>query len=105
MDMTLSAAVGYLVLVFTAAVALGLLIQRIEVRRGEIANRNKPGVSEGIGGAVGFLGGASAFLLGVLMLASVDHYNATRDTVDSEALAYSSAFDSTARSWPAGSLR
>ena len=37
---------------------------------------------------VGFLGGAAAFLLGVLMLASIDHYYATRSVVDAEAVAY-----------------
>ncbi len=46
-------------------------------------------------GAVGFLGGATAFLLGVLMLASLDHYNGTKAIVGDEALANSASFEST----------
>ena len=37
-----------------------------------------------------------AFLLGVLMLASIDHDNATKDIVTAEALSYSVAFDASA---------
>lgn len=52
-------------------------------------------VGEGMAGAVGFLGGTAAFLMGVLMLSSLSHFNATDEVVTSEALAYSAAFDAT----------
>lgn len=45
---------------------------------------------------MGFLGGSTAFLLGLLLLGSLNHFNATDDIVNSEAVAYSAAFNSTA---------
>ncbi len=89
-------ALAGLILAFGAAVGLGLLVHRIEVRRDLIGGRDGRLVSDGMGGAVGFLGGAAAFLLGVLMLASIDHYYATRSVVDAEAVAYAAAFNSAA---------
>jgi len=89
-------ALAGLLLAFGAAVGLGLLVHRIEVRRNLIDGRDGRLVSDGMGGAVGFLGGAAAFLLGVLMLASIDHYYATRNVVDAEAVAYAAAFNSAA---------
>ncbi len=85
-----------LFLVFALAVGLGLLIHRAEIRRGIIDSRDRRLVGDGMNGALAFLGGSAAFLLGVLMLTSVDHYNATDDIVTAEALHYSSAFDATA---------
>ena len=93
---TVSWALGSLVVVFGAAAGLGLLVHRLEVRRELIDGREGRLVSDGMGGAVGFLGGAAAFLLGVLMLASTDHYYATRNVVDTEAVAYAAAFNSAA---------
>ena len=87
-------ALGGLIVAFGAAVGLGLLVHRLEVRRELIDGREGRLVSDGMGGAVGFLGGAAAFLLGVLMLASTDHYYATRNVVDAEAVAYAAAFNS-----------
>jgi hypothetical protein len=72
-----------------------MLVHVAEERRGVLNERDRRLVGEGIGGAVGFLGGSAAFLLGVLMLASLSHFNDTGDVVDSEALAYSAAFDGT----------
>ena len=93
---TLPGALGILFVVFAIAVGLGLFIHRLEVRKGLIDNRDRRLVGDGMNGALGFLGGSAAFLLGVLMLASIDHYNATDDIVTQEALAYSAAYDSTA---------
>lgn len=93
---TLPVALIVLFAVFAVAVGLGLIIHRIEVRKGLIDNRDRRLVGDGMNGALGFLGGSAAFLLGVLMLASIDHYNATEDIVTQEALAYSAAYDSTA---------
>lgn len=95
-NVTSPIAIGVLLLVFAVAVGLGLLIHKVEVRKGIIDHRDRRLVGDGMNGALGFLGGSAAFLLGVLMLASVDHYNATDDIVTAEALHYSSAFDSTA---------
>lgn len=93
---TLPAALLTLFAVFAVAVGLGLFIHRIEVHKGLIDNRDRRLVGDGMNGALGFLGGSAAFLLGVLMLASIDHYNATDDIVTQEALSYSAAYDSTA---------
>lgn len=95
MNITLTFVLSALAVVFAAAIGMGLLIHRLHSRR---AGTNDPDESlggDGLGGAVGFIGGAAAFLLGVLMLASLDHYNATKTIVAEEALAYSAAFDST----------
>jgi hypothetical protein len=92
----LPAAMACLIVVFGAAVGLGVLIHNIEVRKGHLDGRDRHGVGVGIGAALGFLGSTAGFLLGVLMLASVDHYNETKRTVDDEAFAYSAAFDSAA---------
>jgi hypothetical protein len=89
-------ALAGLIVAFGAAVGLGLLVHRIEVRRDLIGGRDRRLVSDGMSGAVGFLGGAAAFLLGVLMLASIDHYYATRSGVDAEAVAYAAAFNAAA---------
>lgn len=94
-------ALGCLFVVFGAAVALGLLVFRLDVNRGHVDKLERRLVGEGVAGALGFIGAAAAFLLGVLMLSSLDHYNETKDTVDAEALAYSAAFDSTAGLAPA----
>lgn len=88
-------AIGILFATFAVGIGVGMLVHWAEVRRGVIDERNRRLVGEGIGGAVGFLGGSAAFLLGVLMLASLSHFNATDDVVNSEALAYSAAFDGT----------
>ncbi|HTY29247.1 MAG TPA: hypothetical protein VMD51_14060 [Mycobacterium sp.] len=93
-NISLPWALAGLIVAFGAAVALGLLVYRIEVQRNLVSGRDGRLVSDGMSGAVGFLGGATAFLLGVLMLASFDHYYATRNIVDSEAVAYAAAFAS-----------
>lgn len=95
MTISLPVVLGVLAAVFAAAVALGLLIHRAGSRQISEGHGSPLG-SEGMSGALGFVGGAAAFLLGVLMLASVDHYNATKATAGDEALAYAAAFDSTA---------
>lgn len=95
MNITLSLVIGCLLFVFTAAVIAGALIHRLQLRRSRADPEQTLG-GEGMSAAVGFVGGAAAFLLGVLMLASVDHYNETKTIVADEALAYSAAFDSTA---------
>lgn len=92
MRMTLTLVLVLLAVVFAAGIAAGLLIHRVHVRR---AGPDAPAGSDGMSGSVGFIGGAAAFLLSVLMLASLDHYNATKAIVADEALAYSAAFDST----------
>lgn len=95
MNITLSFILISLGIVYAAAMGLGLLIHRLNVRRAAVADPDEPLGGDGMGGAVGFIGGAAAFLLGVLMLASLDHYNATKTIVADEALAYSAAFDGT----------
>lgn len=87
-------ALAGLVLAFGAAIGLGLVAYRFEVRRDLTDGRDGRLISDGMSGTVGFLGGAAAFLLGVLMLASIDHYYATRNVVDAEAVAYAAAFAS-----------
>lgn len=94
--MTSTLALVILVVVFAVAVALGLFVHRTEVRKDIIDERDRRLVGDGMNGALGFLGGSAAFLLGVLMLASVDHFNATKEIVTGEALNYSAAFDATA---------
>lgn len=94
--MTSTLALVILVVVFAAAVALGLFVHRVEVRKDIIDSRDRRLVGDGMNGALGFLGGSAAFLLGVLMLASVDHFNGTKEIVTNEALSYSAAFDATA---------
>ncbi|WP_162899211.1 hypothetical protein [Mycobacterium shigaense] len=81
--------------------ALGLGIRRAAVRRGVSDNENPLGNNEGLGPAVGFISGSTAFLLGVLMLASLNHYDRAKEIVADEALAYSAAFDGTAGLAPA----
>lgn len=93
MKTTLPVVLGCLAAVFTAAILLGLLIHKVAVRRGAVATGDWPLSGEGVGPAVGFITGSTAFLLGVLMLASLNHYNAAKDIVAQEALAYSAAFD------------
>lgn len=94
-------ALAILVLVFGIAVFLGLTLRRARQRRAAHDDTDTTSASEGMSGAVGFLGGSAAFLLGVLMLSSLDHYDVTKDVVAQEALAYSAAFDSTAGLAPA----
>ena len=85
-----------LLIVFVLAVGLGRWIHRQERRRGLIEQRDQPLVGDGIGGAFGFIGGSAAFLLGVLMLTSIDHFKATEEIARAEAIAYSAAYDATA---------
>ena len=85
-----------LVIVFILAVGLGFWVHRLERRRGLIERRDQPLVGDGISGALGFIGGSAAFLLGVLMLTSIDHFKATEEIARAEAIAYSAAFDATA---------
>jgi hypothetical protein len=94
-------ALGILAVTFGAAVALGLLVHRLEERSGRIDNRDRRLVGDGMTGALSFLGGSAAFLLGVLMLTSVDHFNGTAASATAEALNYSAAFDGTAALRPA----
>lgn len=93
--MTLLLVLICLAVVFAAGIAAGLVIHRVHVRRADAENSADPAGGDGLGGAVGFIGGAAAFLLSVLMLASLDHYNTTKAIVADEALSYSAAFDST----------
>lgn len=86
---------GILILVFASGIVLALLVGRLENSRGLSDRRDGSLVADGAAGVLGFLGGAAAFLLGVLMLASVDHFNATADLASQEAIAYSAAFDAT----------
>ena len=95
MNITLSFVLVTLALVFAAAIGLGLVLHRVHVRQSASDKPADPLGGDGMSGAIGFIGGAAAFLLGVLMLASLDHYNATKAVVAEEALAYSAAFDST----------
>ena len=83
-------------LVFCLAVGLGWLIHRLEIQRGLVAKRDHALVSDGISGALGFIGGTASFLLGVLMLTSIDHFKATQEVARAEATAFSAAFDATA---------
>lgn len=82
-----------LAIIFAAAIALGLLIHRMQERRTATADADEALGGDGLGGAVGFISGAAAFLLGILMLASLDHYNETKAIVGAEAVAYSAAFE------------
>lgn len=95
MDTTVGLHLSLLTLIVLAAVVVGLLIHRSHVRKAAAADTEESVSGDGMGGAIGYLGGAAAFLLGVLMLASLDHYNTTKTIVADEALAYSAAFDST----------
>ncbi len=92
MHMTSMTVLAYLAVVFAAGIGAGLLIYRMHSRRARAGDSSG---SDGMSGSVGFIGGAAAFLLSVLMLASLDHYNATKGIVVDEALALSAAFDST----------
>ncbi len=80
---------------FAAGIGLGLLVHRAHAWRGVIDAADRRLAGEAISGAIGCLGGSAAFLLGVLMLASLSHFNATDDVVNQEALAYSAAFEGT----------
>ena len=95
MNAVLPSVLGALALVFAGAIALGLFIHRAYVRRVRNGGPDQHFGGDGMSGAVGFIGGAAAFLLSVLMLASLDHYNSTKGIVANEALAYAAAFDST----------
>lgn len=95
MNLTIGLVTVCLAAVIVAGIAVGLLIHRVHVRRADTAPADEPAGGDGMGGSVGFIGGAAAFLLSVLMLASLDHYNSTKAIVADEALAYSAAFDST----------
>lgn len=81
-----------LVVTFSLGWLVAMLIARLETARGMIAKREGSLVADGAQGVLGFIGGASAFLIGVLMLASVDHFNATSEVANEEAIAYSAAF-------------
>lgn len=96
MNTSLPLVLGYLVAISAAAVGLGLLIHRLESAKGIIDKRDRRLVASGMDGTLGFVGGSAAFLLGVLLLSSLNHYNSTEDIVNDEALAYSAAFDSAA---------
>ena len=95
MNAVLPFVLGTLAVVFTGAILLGAFIHRAHLRRVRSDGPDQHFGGDGMSGAVGFVGGAAAFLLGVLMLASLDHYNTTKAIVADEALAYSAAFDST----------
>ena len=81
-----------LVVTFGLGWLVAMRIARLETARGMIDKREGSLVADGAQGVLGFIGGASAFLIGVLMLASVDHFNATAEIANEEAIAYSSAF-------------
>ena len=82
------AALAWLILVAGAGVGLGLVVRRLAGRGG---------VDEfDAGGAVGFVGGTASFLLGVLMLVSINRFDDAERIVGAEANAYSAAFDSSA---------
>lgn len=81
-----------LVVTFGVGWLVAMLIARLETARGMIDKREGSLVADGAQGVLGFVGGASAFLIGVLMLASVDHFNATSEVANEEAIAYSAAF-------------
>lgn len=95
MNITPLFVMGTLAAVVAAAIGLGLLFHRRHERGADTVGVDEALGGEGMGGAVGFVGGAAAFLLSVLMLASLDHYNATKTIVGNEAVSYSGAFDST----------
>ncbi len=81
-----------LVVTFGLGWLVAMRIARLETARGMIDKREGSLVADGAQGVLGFIGGASAFLIGVLMLASVDHFNATSEIANEEAIAYSAAF-------------
>ncbi len=94
-NITQSFVLTSLAVVFVAGIGSGVVIHRLHLRRAGVTDPNEPLAGDGMGGSVGFIGGAAAFQLSVLMLASLDHYNGTKTVVADEALAYSAAFDST----------
>jgi hypothetical protein len=94
-NITVSFVLATLAIVFAASIGIGLLLYRRQLSRPEAIDADGGIGTDGVGSAVGFVGGAAAFLLGVLMLASLDHYNATKAIVIDEAVAYSGAFEST----------
>jgi hypothetical protein len=81
-----------LVVTFGLGWLAAMRMARLETARGMIDKREGSLVADGAQGVLGFVGGASAFLIGVLMLASVDHFNATSEVANDEAIAYSAAF-------------
>jgi len=81
-----------LVVTFGLGWLAAMRMARLETARGMIDKREGSLVADGAQGVLGFVGGASAFLIGVLMLASVDHFNATSEVANEEAIAYSAAF-------------
>ena len=81
-----------LVVTFGLGWLAAMRMARLESARGMIDKREGSLVADGAQGVLGFVGGASAFLIGVLMLASVDHFNATSEVANDEAIAYSAAF-------------
>lgn len=83
-----------LVLTFAIGCSVAILIGKLEATRGMTEKREGSLVADGAAGVLGFLGAAAAFLIGVLMLASVDHFNATSNVANQEAISYSAAFQS-----------
>lgn len=95
MDNSLAAVLLILAVGFGVAIAGGLLLHRVSVRRTRGSDADQDLGADGVSAATSFVGGAAAFLLGVLMLSALDHYNATKDVVSQEAVAFSQAFQYT----------
>ncbi|MGI9188187.1 MAG: hypothetical protein ACR2J9_11855 [Gaiellales bacterium] len=88
-----------LVVVVALAVALGIALHALGRRRA--MDGDGAFVGDGISSAAGYVGGAVAFLLGLLLLFSVQHYDTAKSTAHDEAIAYSATFDASSTLDPA----
>ena len=88
-NLTLSEIV--LVIVALLGVLVAYLVYAWESRRE--SKRDLPLLDPGLGGVVQYVAGAVAFLLGLMLLFSVQHFSQAEDAATTEAVAYSAAFD------------
>ena len=77
-----------------AGSALALLLYRHEKQHGYM--RKLPLLDAGMNGTLGVVGGAVAFILGLLLLFSVQQYSSADTTAAEEAVDYLAVFDATA---------
>ena len=87
-NLTLSEIV--LVIVALLGVLVAYLVYAWESRRE--SKRDLPLLDPGLGGVVQYVAGAVAFLLGLMLLFSVQHFSQAEDAATTEAVAYSARF-------------
>lgn len=82
-----------LIVVAGLAVLTAKAVFGLELRKE--SDRNHPLLEAGLSGTVGYAAGAVAFLLGLMLLFSVQHFSDAKATATNEAIAYAAAFDAT----------